>query len=609
MIIAREITVKKTKKIIFFTLAILFIVATFFRIGYFGHYYNNLTDETLTFTYLILKHDLALWGLLLILYVLSTLNIKPFLRYTARSIMLFFTLVYIIDLVIVLRFNTRMLAEDMFRYSSDFLIFLGPLKNSPGAIIFVLVLIPSAIFILYHLFTFKMLIKQPLQKRLLIISTIAIVFNMLLIDNHAAYSWIYQNIFEINTYRGINKSYTDQFKQKSLKEYNTQSLEKRVCTPDLQKKITKKNIIMLVLESYSNYHSDYFSGIENFTPLIDQLARENISFTQFYANSFKTEGGLIALLMGIFPIPTVDQYFIKGRGFASTLHYKESSLPKRLNRIGYQTEFLTNGNLEFGNKQEWLNNIGVTYKEGSEHPYYNQWPRFKFDAAEDRALYNRLISRIKAQKPGHPYFVVVENVSTHLPFMDPKTKINSEELVFKYEDKEVYRIYQYLLKNKFFDNGILVITSDHRATTPLRKEEINLYGEEAPSRIPMVIIDGKKRGYVVKGKFQQTDVPHSIMNMLAPEVCLSDFQGDIFLGYTPRYILHARYDDQNIVNLFTDHGNYRIELDGDETSFYQEDSSIFDLFLEDKTKALEDNILKNVINKINHERIIREIQE
>lgn len=69
----------------------------------------------------------------------------------------------------------------------------------------------------------------------------------------------------------------------------------------------QKNIVVVVLESFSMYHSQFFSGISDQTPNLDRIARENISFHNFYANGYTTEQALIALILGTPPFPFVGQ--------------------------------------------------------------------------------------------------------------------------------------------------------------------------------------------------------------------------------------------------------------------------------------------------------------
>ncbi len=559
----------------------LFVLSFLFKVIYFEVIFGNLTKTNGDFFLLIVKHDSFIIGLLLLLFYISSITPK-ILKIILRFSIVVLIVLYIVDIFIFLNFNTHLLLEDIFRYSSDITIFFS-FKSflTVKIILFVVVVVPIGAIILLSFLTNSDNYKN--RSYFLLFSFVLLSFSLLGRDRYQNYNWVYQNMFELNYNQGMNLDYSDKMK----KEYSNKNyalIDNATCT---DKKENKKNIILLVIESYSMYHSEYFSGMNNYTPYMDKLAKENISFKNFHANSFKTEGGLIALLMGLNPIPVVNQYYTKGKGFKSTLHFKDSSLPSKLNRLGYQTEFLTTGDLGFSNKDYWLDQIGFDYKEGSENPYYNNWKRYRFNSAEDKALFNRVKSRIELQEK--PYFITIENVSTHYPFINPEDDIKSEKGAFGYTDKQVYSFYQYLKENNFFDNGILIVVADHRATTQITEKELELYSEKAPARIPMFIIDGKTNS-VVNKRFQQIDIPNSIINLVSNESCTSDFQGDIFQKKEPKYILHSRYDNKNIVSLFTESRDYRIKLDGDNTSF-----------IKDSPRES-----KRVLDKINYERVVRE---
>ena len=83
-----------------------------------------------------------------------------------------------------------------------------------------------------------------------------------------------------------------------------------------------------------------------------------------------------------------------------------------LKEQGYHTELLTTGDLAFGKTGKWAKNIGFDYLEGHKHPFYKKWPRFKFRAAADEALYHRINDRIRVNsKKGDPYFIFIKTVN------------------------------------------------------------------------------------------------------------------------------------------------------------------------------------------------------
>jgi hypothetical protein len=162
-------------------------------------------------------------------------------------------------------------------------------------------------------------------------------------------------------------------------------------------------------------------------------------------------------------------------------------------------------------------------------------------------------------------------VSTHPPFINPETEQSDEPGVFKYADKQIGMLFDELNKRHFFDNGILLISGDHRSMTPLFAQEQSKFGDSAMARVPMVIATNLPIAHrALEGTFQQTDLVPSIDHLTNAHSCRTDEQG-LFLSelpVAPKYVIHARGDKRGRVDIYfkgTDgaarEGN--IILDGD----------------------------------------------
>ncbi len=161
-------------------------------------------------------------------------------------------------------------------------------------------------------------------------------------------------------------------------------------------------MVMVVLEGFSMYHSRFFSGLADFTPNLDRIAANHTAFTRFWANGFTTENGLIALLGGQVPTPGPDQIVFGGGfafdGFSDLPH----SLPRQFGSHGYQSAFLTAGDLSFSGKGAWLDELGFDELIGHDDPFFDGWPRLHFNAAPDSALYLRALHWLDEQPRTSP---------------------------------------------------------------------------------------------------------------------------------------------------------------------------------------------------------------
>ena len=92
--------------------------------------------------------------------------------------------------------------------------------------------------------------------------------------------------------RGANSANTT----KNFKIERTPIIENLSSKPLLR--TDKPNIIFIVLESFSAKAVEPLGGISGVTPNLNKLFNEGIAFTNFYANSFRTDSGLVSLLSG-----------------------------------------------------------------------------------------------------------------------------------------------------------------------------------------------------------------------------------------------------------------------------------------------------------------------
>ncbi|MDH3903456.1 MAG: LTA synthase family protein, partial [Xanthomonadales bacterium] len=277
------------------------------------------------------------------------------------------------------------------------------------------------------------------------------------------------------------------------------SLRESVTIPD-----GTKNIVLLIVESFSAADSFLISGLNDRVKRFDQISKDGTLFTNFYSNSHHTEAGMISILVGTPPLPFPGS----SRRFSDS-YRNLSSIPKFLKTKGYYTEFLTTGPLSFTNKGKFMRDIGFDVVEGREEvSRFRSAPRFAFDSPADGVLYDEAKERIKALlNSDSPFFLTLLTVSAHRPIMDPLGRENTQENLWDYVDREISLFYRSLRQTKFFDEGILIITGDHRKMFPLQENERLRYGKSADFRVPLLLIGNNvQAGRIDERLFQTSDI-------------------------------------------------------------------------------------------------------
>ena len=73
--------------------------------------------------------------------------------------------------------------------------------------------------------------------------------------------------------------------------------------------------------------------------------------------------------------------------------------------------------------------------------------------------------------------------------------------------QQLLDFYSQLSENGYFENGVLLITGDHRQMRPLSETEIKRYGGSARARVPLLVIgESYQRGQIDERFFQHSDL-------------------------------------------------------------------------------------------------------
>lgn len=507
----------------------------------------------------VLVNDAALYcGIMLLLYISFLSNVHRAFSALLRLIAFIVFIAYIVDYFVIVNFNTHLALNDAVKYAAYSYKYLQQIYGITGLVLMALLL---ALPVYFSWARFSVI--QPFHPKWPIFIVLIMPLAAAFADNEKyAHAWIYKNVIDYNlTIFSEAAAYTKQF---------SNDLNFREAYYCHDQAAERKNIIILMVESLSAYHSRFFSGINDWTPNLDAIAQQHLAYKNFYANGFITEDGEVALLTGLAPVYPPSTYTDDGGTSFYSFYQLQHSLPRLLKNAGYHSEFLTTADLEFGNTGPWADSVGFDYLEGHQHPEYNQWERFHFQAAPDEALYRRVMDRVK-QNDKNPYLIFVKTVSSHHPYVNPENKHHSEAEAIAYTDKQIGLFYRQLQKHHFFDNGILVIVGDHHSMTPLKKAEIELFGDyKASARIPLIIADDRYAAEVDDHQFQQIDVFNTLRGTVAGRQCYSDWMGILWGDFKkpPEYIIHRRGDNRDMVSVFAEHEDYLLKLDGNDTRVY-----------------------------------------
>jgi lipoteichoic acid synthase len=480
-------------------------------------------------------------------------------RFAALSLVLF----YLLDILVFQYFNKRLFFSDISIYAVQW----GPIWDHLHGFLdsrWLAIALLATISIFSMFFVFLRFESNRLMTTLALgISLASGLLYATKPDTNYINYWILDNFLLANMETDEPKMYSQQMIERT-RDFGTPGNN---CYEGLNQ---RPNIIVLVVESWSPYQSKLLSGIEDWTPKLDQLALDNHYFSQFFANGFTTNNGLISSLTSIQLDAVFENPFLRDDSFEATWHFPES-IPNLVKNYGYTSAFLTTGPLDFTGKGPWLESLKFDYVEGNEAAFYKDWPKISFQAASDEALFKRSLEWISNQQK--PFFLAIENVSTHPPYIDPVSGNRSMEKAFNFFDREAYSFYNQLKDTGFFSNGLLIIVSDHRNMNLVSNAEIEHFGVKAASLVPMILVAPMLDSDLpneIPEIYQQSDFFFSVSQLLrSGQVCARSNESSIF---EPRpdldkCALHLRGLEKGTVDTHCRAASGRVLLKGDESDF------------------------------------------
>ena len=322
-----------------------------------------------------------------------------------------------------------------------------------------------------------------------------------------------------------------------------------------------RNVIIILTESLSSYQSKFFGGLSDGTPRIDRIAEESLAFTNHHSNGYNTAVATFTVLTGL-------PYINSARGYTDK-EYLKSTVIRDFRREGYYTTMMYSSKSIAGIDTLYAN-AGFNELSSGQDPFYRNSRRLTFDSVPDHDLFENALARIKKRmKTGKPFLTLVMTATNHPPFLVPDDSNEySSEKTLAYTDDEIADFIEELEKEGFFRNGIAVITGDHRIMLPIEHEELEKYGEDAVTRVPLII----KGAGIEQGVIDRDTAHDSLRPILGylelKEYPLCSFQLNPFTD-TERSedIVYQKMEPADEVMIESGKNIYTYHLEGDDSEF------------------------------------------
>jgi phosphoglycerol transferase MdoB-like AlkP superfamily enzyme len=270
---------------------------------------------------------------------------------------------------------------------------------------------------------------------------------------------------------------------------------------------------------------------DTITPHFNRLSQEGILFTNMYANSFRTDRGIVATLNGYLAQPTTS--IMKYPAKSQTL----PSIAKSLTTHGYVADMLYGGDINFTNMQSYFFSSG--YSRITADRNFPISSRLSKWGVNDDLTFQFLYEDIKKRDNQKPWFTTFLTLSSHEPFEVPYHRLDHLGLypnTVAFTDSCIGDFINKLKKLPVWENTLVILISDHGYPYPsdTKNEEPRRY------QIPMLWLGGAiKQPVTINTLMNQTDLAATLLGQLGISHHEFTFSRDIFTLNYPEYAFYT----------------------------------------------------------------------
>ncbi len=313
--------------------------------------------------------------------------------------------------------------------------------------------------------------------------------------------------------------------------------------PSTTHSFTRKNIVILIVESFSKDHSkllcpELYKDKSSTTPFLDSLMQQHYYFTHAFAVAGKSIDAIPAVLASI---PSYETPFVLMPEAVGDY----DALPQILRRNHYHTSFFcgsAKGSMGFWAFAKQLGTEHYFAKEDYEKlkgsndfdGFWGIWdiPFLDYMAGQLTTFPEPFFSMAFTTTSHHPF-----NVPEHYRYL-PKGETKAHQPV-RYTDKALQHFFHSAQQKPWYKNTIFVVVADHPSSERFDPKSYTPVGQGA---IIMSIVTGDE---TLKGvnhhTVQQTDIMPTLLGLLHYKEPYFGFGRDIFnepnrlpvsIGYT-----------------------------------------------------------------------------
>lgn len=240
----------------------------------------------------------------------------------------------------------------------------------------------------------------------------------------------------------------------------------------------RPNIVLVILEGCGRTLFDK----PDVMPNLKNVAAEGVEFTNCYANSFRTDRGVVCTLSGYPSYPDVSVMKLTDSKIAGL-----PSIARSLHREGYDTEFIYGGDINFTNTNGYLLTTGYrrTFSETdfpAEQRNDTKW------GVHDEYAFEKVLQHVAEKDTLNPWMITLLTLSSHEPWEVPYDEIKTSDVenAFAYLDHCIGNFIRQFKAMDAWENTLLVFIPDHGISHDLSGDMMVV----EKNRIPLILSGG-----------------------------------------------------------------------------------------------------------------------
>ena len=268
----------------------------------------------------------------------------------------------------------------------------------------------------------------------------------------------------------------------------------------------RPNVLIVIWEGCPGAFVEAVGGEPDVTPNLNRLANEGVVFTNCYANSYRTDRGVLCTLSGWLGMPTAS---------LMKMTDKSSNLPaiaESLGTYGYKCDFWYGGDVGFTNMNSYLYESGYKTVRGdmyfsAEDRNYSKW------GVPDHVVLDSVANNIINRKDiDGRWMTTVLTLSSHEPWEVPYQRLDEKKRnSMAYTDDCMGKFVERLKQSPVWNDLLVVVLSDHGIKSNQKQQN----SDYEVAHIPMVWIGGAvKEHRVVSSIMAQSDMAATLLGQL-----------------------------------------------------------------------------------------------